>query len=168
MNKCIFLDRDGVINLERGDYTYHKEDFKILPGVVDSLKKLKEQGYLLIVVTNQAGISRGIYSRDQMYECHSILQQSCGHIIDDIYYCPYHPTLTESIARKPGTLMFERAIAKYNIDTQLSWMVGDRERDLIPAEKLGMKTILVSGNAKISIANYMNTSLEHSVPIILK
>lgn len=144
MSKCVFLDRDGVLNVERGDYTYLTDDFVIIDGVLKALNQLKKAGYLLIVITNQAGISRGRYTREQMQQCHNKLQKMCGGIIDHIYYSPYHPTITESISRKPDSLMFEKAIAKFDIDSSLSWMVGDKERDLIPATKMGLQTILVS------------------------
>ncbi len=143
MEKCIFLDRDGVLNEERGDYTYRLEDFRIPPGVVESLQQLREQGYLLLVITNQAGISKGLYSREEMHACHNYFQEQCGGLISHFYYSPYHPTVSESLGRKPGSLLFEKAISKFNIDPQESWMIGDRDRDLIPARKLGMATILI-------------------------
>ena len=144
--------------MERGDYTYRLEDFVLAEGVENALSKLKNAGYLLVVVTNQAGLSRGIYSREQMNACHEKLQKLCDGAIDEIYYSPYHPTITESLSRKPGTLMFERAIAKFQIDPMQSHMVGDRERDLIPAKKLGMQTVLV-GNEASDYADENATSL---------
>jgi D-glycero-D-manno-heptose 1,7-bisphosphate phosphatase len=143
MNPCVFLDRDGVLNKDNPNYTYRVQDFEILPGVPESLKLLKDAGYLLIVVTNQSGISQGLYSVEEMKACHQYLQQQCGHCIDHFYFCPYHPSVTASLARKPGTLMFEKAIARFHIDIKKSWMVGDRGRDLIPARALGMVTIQV-------------------------
>ena len=167
MNKCVFLDRDGVINLERGDYTYKLEDFEILPGVVESIIRLKSAGFFIVVITNQAGIMKGVYTRQQMNECHKKLQIACSNNIDSIYYCPYHPSITESLARKPDTLMFEKAISKYRIDPQKSWMVGDRERDIIPAHKLGMRTALVTNDKTESIADYQTSDLAQATEIIL-
>jgi len=143
MNKCIFLDRDGVINVDNVDYTYKVEAFEIIDGVVKGLKLLKEAGYLLIVITNQSGIAKGIYGHDAVAVCHAYFQAQCGNLIDRFYYSPYHQTTTDSLSRKPDTLMFEKAIAKYDIDIHQSWMVGDRERDMIPARKLGIRTILL-------------------------
>ena len=137
------MDRDGVLNEDRPDYAYLLDHFKILPGVPESLQQLKAAGYLLIVVTNQSGIAQGIYSQQEMEACHNYLQEKCGGLIDHFYFSPYHPKITESLGRKPGTLLFEKGIAKFNIDPHHSWMIGDRERDLIPAKQLGMKTILV-------------------------
>lgn len=140
----MFLDRDGVLNEDRPDYSYQLDHFKILPGVPQALRQLKEAEYLLIVVTNQSGISQGIYSQQEMKACHKYLQEKCGGLIDHFYFSPYHPKVTESLGRKPGSLLFEKGIAKFNIDPTISWMVGDRERDLIPAKQLGVRTILIS------------------------
>jgi D-glycero-D-manno-heptose 1,7-bisphosphate phosphatase len=143
MTRCVFLDRDGVLNKDNPNYTFRVEDFEILPGVVEAITLLKNAGYLLVVITNQSGISQGLYTTLEMKGCHDYLQQACGHRIDHFYFCPYHPSVTASLARKPGTLMFEKAIARFQIDTKKSWMVGDRGRDLIPARDLGMSTIQV-------------------------
>lgn len=141
--KCVFLDRDGVLNKDFVDYVYSKEKLFILPGVAEVLQKLKNSGYLLVVITNQSGIAQGIYKEEDMHEVHRLMQQSWGGVIDDFYFAKGHPSVSESLSRKPGTLMFERAIAKYNIDISQSWMIGDKDRDLIPAKKLNLKTIQV-------------------------
>jgi len=166
-NKCVFLDRDGVINRERGEYTFKLEDFEILPGVIEGMKILKEAGYLLIVITNQAGISRGLYTRKDMERCHDFSQKQSGGIIDQIYYSPYHPTVTESIARKPDSLMFEKAFAKFDIDPKQSWMVGDKERDLIPAKKFNMSTVLLSDALKSDYAIYHKHNFTEVIDVIL-
>ena len=144
MNKCVFLDRDGVLNVERGDYTYRIEDFEIIPGVPEAIEKLKNAGFLIVVVTNQSGISQGIYTRAQMQACHEKLMKNTRFLIDRIYYCPYHPSVTASLARKPGTLMIEKAMARFGIDPSLSWLVGDRPRDIECGKKMALKTILIS------------------------
>ncbi|MEJ0056286.1 MAG: HAD-IIIA family hydrolase [Bacteroidota bacterium] len=143
MNKCVFLDRDGVLNHDDPNYTYEVSKFKIIAGVPEALNLLKKNGFLLIVVTNQSGIAKGIYTASQMAACHEFLQENCGHAIDQFYFSPYHRTVTNSLLTKPGTLMFEKAITKYDIDIHASWMVGDRGRDIIPARQLGIKTIQI-------------------------
>ena len=85
MNKCIFLDRDGVINEDRGTYTFRIRDFKVMAGVKKGLSILKDAGYILVVVTNQAGISRGLFSESDMQKCHDLMMEETGHLIDDIY-----------------------------------------------------------------------------------
>src|SRR4051812_6709768 len=120
---CVFLDRDGVLNAERGEYTFRTEDFEILPGVPEALKLLKESGFLLIVITNQAGIAKGLYTKENVFACHEKLQKACGNLIDALYFAPLHPSVSESLSRKPDSLMLEKAIAKFNIDPENSWLV---------------------------------------------
>lgn len=143
-NKCVFLDRDGVLNVERGDYTWKLDELEVAAGVPEALAMLKAAGFVLVVITNQAGIAKGLYSRADVLACHEKIQQACGHAIDALYYSPAHPSVSASLARKPGTLLFERAIARFGLDPAQCWMVGDRERDILPARLLGMQTILVT------------------------
>lgn len=157
--KCIFLDRDGVINKDRVNYAYTLDTFVILDGVIEALQKLKEAGYLLIIITNQSGIAKGIYTTEDVFMCHDYLQEQSNNAIDDLYYAPYHPTITESLTRKPDSLMLERAIAKYKIDITQSWMLGDKERDLMPAKKLGLSTILIDSAKPSDIADEEAKSL---------
>jgi len=141
--KAVFLDRDGVLNVERGDYTYLPEDFILEEKVPEALALLKENGFLLIVVTNQGGLAKELFTRAQMQACHQKLQQNCNNLIDAIYYAAAHPTVSASLARKPDSLMLEKALAKYNIAPEISWMVGDQLRDMQAAEKAKVPGILV-------------------------
>lgn len=167
--KCVFLDRDGVLNKDNPNYTYRVSDFEILPGVLQALAELKEAGFKLIVVTNQSGIAQGIYTRTQMEACHTFLQEQCDNRIDHFYFCPYHPSVTASLARKPGTLMFEKAIAKFKLDTAQSWMVGDRGRDIIPARALGIKTIQIGNEVEPeNRAEFTVENLREAAHLILK
>ncbi len=167
--KCVFLDRDGVINEDNVNYTYLLSRFNILPGVTEALYNLKEAGYLLVVVTNQSGIAQKKYTQLQMQHCHIYLQDACEHVIDHIYYSPYHPSVTASLLRKPGTLMFEKAIAKFAIDIKKSWMVGDRGRDIISARHLGIKTIQIGNEiAPQEMADFKVESLLEASQLILK
>ncbi|MEO1054408.1 MAG: HAD-IIIA family hydrolase [Bacteroidota bacterium] len=167
MNKCIFLDRDGVLNKDRVNYAYDLDHFIILDGAIEGLRKLKDAGYFLVVITNQSGIAKGVYTREQMNTCHQYLQERCGHIIDHIYYSPYHPITTESLTRKPDSLMFEKAMAKFETDVANSWMIGDKERDIIPAKKVGLKTIQVGEYDPPSIADFESENLLTATEIIL-
>lgn len=168
MNKCIFLDRDGVLNVERGDYTYLPKDFIIPEGVPAAIRKIKDAGYLAIVVTNQAGITKGIYTREQMKECHELLMEKTGNLIDKIYYSPYHPIFSASLTRKPDTLMIEKAIAKFKIDPNNSWLIGDRCRDIQCAQKMGIKTIIVSDHQDLDCnANFKAANLLEAVNLII-
>lgn len=143
MNKAVFLDRDGVINQEIGRYVWKLEDFQLVGGIKDVLTELKNRGYLLIVITNQAGVAKGLYTNDDVNTIHQHIQKEVGNLINHFYHAPFHPDFSESFSRKPGSLLFEKAIAKFNIDPLNSWMVGDKERDLIPAKKFSIQTILV-------------------------
>jgi len=168
MNKCVFLDRDGVINKDNPNYTYLVDRFEILPGVLKAIEKFKSAGYLLLVVTNQSGIAQGIYTQQEMEECHAYFQKMCNNRIDHFYFCPHHPTVSASLARKPGTLMFEKAIAKFSIDITQSWMVGDRGRDIIPARQLGIRTIQIGDEIdNAERADYQVKNLLEGASIIL-
>lgn len=167
MNKCIFLDRDGVINEERGTYTYRVEDFNILPGVKEAIRRFKNDGFLLVIITNQAGITRGIYNVEEMQKCHNYMMENTDHLIDDIYYAEYFPDYSHSLLRKPDSLMFEKAIAKYEIDPNQSWMIGNSERDMIPAIKLGIKTVFIGEIIPhLNINHYAHNLLEATEQII--
>jgi len=152
MNKALFLDRDGVINLEQGDYVWQTKNFALCPNVSNNLKRFQDAGYLLILITNQGGIAKGIYSHQDVRKVHDYMEELLaenGVVFDGLYHSPYHDIKGKSLGRKPGSLLFEKAIAKFNVDPSLSIMVGDKERDVIPAKALGMKTFLVEKNIDI-------------------
>ncbi|WP_242693330.1 D-glycero-alpha-D-manno-heptose-1,7-bisphosphate 7-phosphatase [Sabulibacter ruber] len=142
-NKAVFLDRDGVLNVERGDYTWKTLDFEVCPGVPEALKLLKQHGYHLIVVTNQAGITKGLYTKADVLACHEKLQAACGNALDALYMAPGHPSHSESLSRKPNSLMLERAIARFNLEPAACWLVGDQPRDIEAAAKCGVTGVLV-------------------------
>ncbi len=145
MKKCVFLDRDGVLNQDTDGYIFRPDDLLIPDGTVEALRRLKAAGYLLIVVTNQAGIAKGLYSREDVWKCYDYFQEQCGHLLDDLYFCPHHPEYTTaSLLRKPDSLMLEKAIAKHRIDRDRSWMIGDRERDVLAGRKAGVRTIRIA------------------------
>jgi D-glycero-D-manno-heptose 1,7-bisphosphate phosphatase len=169
MNKCVFLDRDGVLNADDPNYTFLVDRFRILPGVPEALRILKDRHYRLVVVTNQSGIAKGLYTISQMKECHDHLQEVCGHLIDAFYFSPYHLSVTSSLLTKPDTLMFERAIARFGIDVNTSWMVGDRGRDIIPARNLNIRTIQIGDEIEEKDkADYRVESLLEASELILK
>jgi D-glycero-D-manno-heptose 1,7-bisphosphate phosphatase len=152
MNKALFLDRDGVLNRERSDYTYTIEDFEVLPDVAEALTLARSKGYLLIVISNQGGIAKEIFTAERVEKLHSILKtdlaKSCIHF-DEIYYCQHHNDIGKCICRKPDSLMLEKAIARFNINPTLSCMIGDSERDVLAAEKAGVKGYLIDSNSGI-------------------
>ena len=145
-DKAIFLDRDGVINIEVG-YLSNPNDFKIIEGTIEALKILNKKDFLLIVVTNQAGIARGYYTEDDLKDVHHkmryVLKQHEVTLID-IFYCPHHPEFTGSCnCRKPNPGMILEAKKKYNIDIENSYMVGDTLNDIQTGIAAKCKTVLV-------------------------
>ena len=167
MKKAVFIDRDGVINVERGDYTYLPDDFVLAEGVEEALGLLKSMDFLTIIVTNQAGIAKGLYSHEDVALCHQKMHRLLPSLIDDVFYAPWHPSFSESLSRKPGSLMFERALALYGIDPGQSWMVGDNERDLLPARRLGIRTIAIGPPELFTSADYFAGSLLEAAKRIL-
>ena len=156
MRKIIFLDRDGVINVERGEYTFKIEDFKIVDGLFEVLKALEERGFEFIVITNQGGISKSLYNHDDVFNVHKYMRErfeEASISILDIYYCPHHAIHEKCICRKPDSLMLEKAIAKYNVDIHNSYFIGDSRRDELAGQKLGMNTIKVTKNENLN--NYL-------------
>ena len=153
MNKAIFLDRDGVINRKGGSYyIYRKEDFHLNEGLIAALNYFMLKGYLLVIITNQGGIAKGVYTEDHVKELHEYMTDLLrvhGVEIAGIYYCPHHPDVSKCECRKPGTLLFERAIKDFNIDPGKSYMIGDSEVDIEAAEKMGIKGILIPENGNL-------------------
>ncbi|QEC53693.1 D-glycero-D-manno-heptose 1,7-bisphosphate phosphatase [Anseongella ginsenosidimutans] len=161
MNKAVFLDRDGVLNRELGDYVCRLEDFEVLPDVAKALRILRDRGFLLIVVTNQGGIAKGWYSHEVLHRMHEKLREELsreGVTLSEIYYSPQHPLHTgNSLCRKPGSLMLEKALARFDIDPSRSYLIGDRERDVEAAEKVGIHGILIeSDQSLLSIMDEIN------------
>lgn len=155
-NKAIFLDRDGVINKERGDYTYRLQDFEINAELIEALQILRDKNYLFIVVTNQAGIAKGLYNKKQVEILHNYFLKICNENqiqIAEIYYCPHFTAQSECICRKPNSLLLEKAMARFGIDAKKSYFIGDRDRDMAAAKKVGVGQILIESNA--SLLNYL-------------
>ncbi len=140
MNKACFLDRDGVVN-EEVNYLWEPDKVQIVPGTAAALRKLKEHGFMTIVITNQAGVARGYYGEKDIHAVHQRIRellQAEGALIDDFYYCPHHEKFTgECACRKPAPGMLLAAAAKYDIDMKKSLMVGDRLSDLEAGESAG-------------------------------
>jgi len=152
MKKALFLDRDGVLNRERGEYTYSIEDFEMLPDVAKALKLASEKGYLLIVISNQGGIAKGIFNQERVELLHRMVAEklaTSGVHFDEIYYCQHHNEVGLCLCRKPNSLMLEKAIARFNIDVANSVMIGDSQRDMDAAAKVGVKGFLIESNSGI-------------------
>jgi D-glycero-D-manno-heptose 1,7-bisphosphate phosphatase len=152
MNKAVFLDRDGVINDGTQYYTYSVDSFIFNPGIFEGLRLLQQHGFMLIVITNQSGVAKGVYSIADVERVHTYMVSELERhdiTITQVYYCPHHPDVSACECRKPGTLLFEQAIKTYNIDVHNSYMIGDSKRDIEAAHKVGVKGILISKNESI-------------------
>lgn len=143
MNKAVFLDRDGVINVDHG-YVGKQDDFDFIDGVFEACRKLKEMGYLLVLVTNQSGIGRGYYSEDDFHTLTEWMDWNFvdkGVEFDGIYYCPHHPEKALGDykqvcdCRKPNTGMLDSAQRHLKIDMANSIMIGDSLSDMQAAIK---------------------------------
>jgi D-glycero-D-manno-heptose 1,7-bisphosphate phosphatase len=151
MQKAIFFDRDGVLNREIGDYVCKIEDFEVLTDSVACIQLAKSHGFKVIIVTNQGGIDKDLYTAAELRSFHQVLIDACtaaGTEIDDIYYCPHHPIKGKCLCRKPEGLMLEKAIAKYRLDPKQCLMIGDTERDIKAAESAGVKGLLIQPNTE--------------------
>ena len=146
MKKALFLDRDGTINVNKG-YVYKPEDFIFIDGIIDAISRYNQEGYLVIVISNQAGIARGYYSEEDVIALHkyvdALLLKSHARV-DKWYYCPHHPEFSQDCnCRKPKTGMLEQAIAEFDIDVKQSLLVGDKPWDMECGEKMGIRSIYV-------------------------
>lgn len=164
MPKALFLDRDGVVNVEK-NYLYKIDDFELMDGIVDVCRFYENQGYIIIIVTNQSGISRGFYTEDDFKHLSEWMIEhfkSLGITITHIYHCPHHESIDGACeCRKPEPGMFLEAQKDFDIDMASSVMIGDNERDIQAAIRAGVTTnILLSCDASESAANLIIKSLK--------
>lgn len=148
LRPAVFLDRDGTLNVEK-HYLHRVEDWEWIPGCVAAIRGLNQAGVPVFVVTNQAGIARGLYTEHDLARLHDFVQAdlaTAGARIDGFYHCPHHPEFASRIdceCRKPRPGMLTRAAGDHRIDLARSWMIGDRETDLEAARACGANPILV-------------------------
>ncbi len=151
--KAIFLDRDGVINNNSNTYyTFKKEDFILNDGVFKTLKILNDKGYLLIIVSNQGGISKKQYSIEDVEILNKYIYnlfEKENIIITESYFCHHHSDIEKCICRKPDSLMIEKAVARFNIDIKKSFLIGDSVRDIEAGKKNGITSIKIDANKNL-------------------
>lgn len=156
---AVFLDRDGVLTEERG-YITSVENLHLFSYTVECINQIHKKGYYAIVITNQSGIARGMFTESTLQDMNEYLKRKTG--IDAVYYCPHHPNGSVEQyrracqCRKPGTGLLEQACRDFNIDMEHSYMAGDRASDILAGQSAGIKTILLE-------SGYGTTRLEENV-----
>ncbi|WP_371188964.1 D-glycero-beta-D-manno-heptose 1,7-bisphosphate 7-phosphatase [Thalassotalea maritima] len=155
MKKALFLDRDGIINVDHG-YVYKQEEFEFVDGIFELCQKALSRGYDIFVITNQSGIARGMYSEQQFADLTAWMKNKFadqGVTISDVYYCPHHPTkgnapyVMSCDCRKPEPGMILKAVSEHNVDVSESMFIGDKLSDMLAAERAGVKDkVLVRSN----------------------
>jgi D-glycero-D-manno-heptose 1,7-bisphosphate phosphatase len=150
MNKAIFLDRDGVlIDNQHHYYIWKSDQLKFIDGVFDNLKILQQNGYQLFIISNQGGISRGLYTKEDILKLHEEMISTFFNnniTITDILFCPHHSENEKCFCRKPESLMIDKLIAKYNLSPNESIMIGDSESDMEAAAMAGIQGIRITPN----------------------
>lgn len=168
MHKTIFLDRDGVINRCAAEHCYicSWEEFAFLPGVAQAIRTMNAAGYLVLVVTNQRGVARGLLPREALDALHWKMQAAllaAGAHIDNIYVCPHEEgTCT---CRKPDIGLFQMAEADYEIDKAESWMIGDSASDVLAGQKYGVRTIRTT-NLREAVAQILDAERSHELEMV--
>ena len=172
---AVFLDRDGVLCKEKGYVTSQKE-LEIFDYTRSCIEKIKEKGYYTIVITNQSGVARGLFTEETLMEMNEYLKKEID--VDAVYYCPHHPQgkiekyVKDCICRKPGIELLQRAVEHYNIDMEHSYMVGDRASDIQTGQNAGIKTILLEsgyGTERLEVEvkpDYIRNDLRDIIDIL--
>lgn len=171
MNKALFLDRDGVVNKEK-DYLYKIEDFEFIDGVFETCRYFQDKGYLIIIITNQAGIARGKYTEDdyQLLTNWMISEFEKENIkVSKVYHCPHHPDFSgECECRKPNPGMLLQAQKDFDLDLSQSILVGDKNSDIEAGIKAGIKmNYLVSTGHGIEENKFNTIILERLMELII-
>jgi D-glycero-D-manno-heptose 1,7-bisphosphate phosphatase len=167
LHKAVFLDRDGIINIDKS-YLFKREDFEFCDGIFEVLLHLQRLGYLLIIVTNQSGIARGYYTEEEFLSLThwmvALLKQK-GIVITEVFYCPHHPN-AQCECRKPKAQMLLKALEKYTIDPKYSWMIGDKESDIEAGRNANIVNTIFVNHARCEKALYSVQSILDTIKII--
>jgi len=147
MKKALFLDRDGVINIDKG-YVYKIEDIEFIEEIFNICKYYQKKGYLIIIITNQSGIARGYYTQEDFFRLMDWMKielKKRGVFITDVFFCPHHPD-ENCECRKPKPGMILKAKEKYNLDLENSILIGDKNSDIEAGKQAGIKKLIKVNN----------------------
>ncbi len=168
LRPALFLDRDGVLNIDRG-YVARIEDFEWIPGAAECIRAFKARGWFVFVVTNQSGIARGLYAEDDMARLHDWMLgelASQGAEVDRIYHCPFHEDgeiaryRKDSFDRKPKPGMLLQAMAEFPVRRELSFLIGDKPTDIAAARAAGVAGFLFRGGNLADFAEWALADFE--------
>lgn len=177
MRRALFLDRDGVINIDHA-YVHRQQDFHFVDGIFDLVRHATENGYLVVVVTNQAGIGRGYYTEDDFHALMAWVRASFaaqGGALDGVYFCPDHPEhgigayRRQTAMRKPGPGMILQACAELDIDPAMSLLIGDNLTDLQAGQAAGVGINLLFRQAPDDVPQGIRaiTDLRQAIPLLV-
>ncbi|MCB0762325.1 MAG: HAD-IIIA family hydrolase [Flavobacteriales bacterium] len=150
--KIVFLDRDGVINFDHGDYTFRQDQFTLLPEVLKFAQMAYSRHYRIVVITNQGGIAKGLYTWNDVHQLHAHMKDlfiENGTPLLDIFVSPDHDVVCNSISRKPEPLMIQRALYLYAATPEKCFMVGDKESDVACAKWAGIRGVQIQRNSSL-------------------
>lgn len=168
-NKALFLDRDGIINIDHG-YVYKIQNFTFTQGIFELIQKFSKLGYLIFIVTNQSGIGRKYYTEDDFQKLTRwMLSEFKKHNINitEVYHCPHAPE-ENCHCRKPETGMIEKSIKDYSIDLKNSWMIGDKQSDIDLAKNSGIGSTIAIGERDIENATHSFSTIVEANEFFLK
>lgn len=167
--KALLLDRDGVINLEKS-YVYKVEDFEFIEGIFDTLLRFQQAGFLLIIVTNQAGIGRGYYTEDDFWALTAWMTEQFeahGIHVTKVYFSPYHPVhgigeyKQDAFCRKPNPGMILQAMREFQLDLASSVIIGDKESDIEAGLRAGVGTTILIRDGEASSPTAATFTVRH-------
>lgn len=177
MNKALFLDRDGIINIDHG-YVYKISQFEFMEGIFDLCNAAQSKGYDIYVVTNQSGIARGYYNINDFNELTAWMldkfEENKIHI-KDVYFCPHHPHKginefnKECLCRKPAPGMMIRASEQYDVDLDKSILIGDKPSDMEAAQNSGISIRILVNNDSSTFSEHMThqvSTLKETIPLL--
>lgn len=176
----VFVDRDGTINVEKG-HVYRIEDFQFIPGALEALRRLTDAGIKIFIISNQAGIAKGIYTESDFAALtrHMLEKMTaCGISISDVLYCPHHPQATDPAyrldcdCRKPKAGLLRRVMSREGLSADVLALVGDKNSDIEAGRAAGVRTYLVEtgyglGERELTSADYVVPDLRSAVNHLL-